>query len=74
MGAGNYEGRKNNCILYPKGLKVRYLKLDQTPERISEIIGYKNGKSVNRKNWRVSNLFSPYWKMQFTNAGNILQF
>jgi hypothetical protein len=27
----------------PKGLKVRYLKLDQTPERISEIIGYKNG-------------------------------
>jgi hypothetical protein len=50
----------------PKGLSVRYLKVDQTPERISEIIGYKNGKSVSRKNWRASNLFSPYWKMEFT--------
>jgi hypothetical protein len=50
----------------PNGIKVRYLKLDQTPERISEIIGYKNGKSVSRKNWRASTLFSPYWKMEFT--------
>lgn len=52
----------------PKGLKVRYLKLNQTPERISEIIGYKNGKIVNRKAWRASNLFSPYWKMGFSKS------
>ncbi len=51
--------------LIPKGLKVRYLKIDNTPNRISEIIGYKNGKTVNRENWHASNLFSPYWKMKF---------
>ena len=49
----------------PKGLQVRYLKIDKTPERISEIIGYKNGKMVNREAWRASNLFSPYCKMDF---------
>ena len=49
----------------PGGYKARYLKIDKTPERISEIVGYKNGKTVNRMNWRASNLFSPYWRMDF---------
>ncbi|HZH36847.1 MAG TPA: hypothetical protein VEX65_06210, partial [Flavisolibacter sp.] len=49
----------------PGGYKARYLKIDKTPERISEIVGYKNGKKVNRMNWRASNLFSPYWRMDF---------
>ncbi|HEX8376263.1 MAG TPA: hypothetical protein VF602_00495 [Pedobacter sp.] len=52
----------------PKGLKVRYLKIDKSPERISEIIGYRNGKSVDRKSWRASNLFSPFWKMGFNKS------
>ena len=52
----------------PKGLKVRYLKIDKTPERIAEIIGYRNGKTVNRNNWHASNLFSTFWKMGFTKS------
>jgi hypothetical protein len=52
----------------PKGLRVRYLKIDKSPERISEIIGYRNGKSVDRKSWRASNLFSPFWKMGFNKS------
>ena len=39
---------------------VRYLRLPGSPERVVEIEGYLNGKSVDRTLWRASNLFSPY--------------
>ena len=41
---------------------LRYVKLAPAPLRISEIIGYKNGRVVDRSGWRASNLFRPYIK------------
>jgi hypothetical protein len=41
---------------------VRYIKLQPAPLRITEVIGYKNGKKVDRSTWRGSNLFRPYVK------------
>lgn len=39
--------------------KFRYLRMP-VMLRISEIVGYKNGKKVDRSTWRASNLFQPY--------------
>jgi hypothetical protein len=37
---------------------VRYLRFRIAPDRIVEIEGYKNGKPLDRKDWRASNLFA----------------
>lgn len=39
--------------------KFRYLRMP-VMLRISEIVGFKNGKKVDRYNWSASNLFKPY--------------
>jgi hypothetical protein len=46
---------------------VRYIKLQPAPLRITEVIGYKNGKQVDRSEWRASNLFRPYTKSHWRN-------
>jgi hypothetical protein len=46
------------------GYPVRYLRTQATPDRINEIEGYYKGKSVTSKDWKVSNLFSTYWKVR----------
>ncbi len=42
--------------------KVRYIKLQPAPLKIIEVIGYKNGKQMDRSAWRASNLVRPYVK------------
>jgi len=42
----------------------RYLKLDEFPNQVVEIEGYKNGKLLNRNKWKASNLFAPTYKME----------
>ncbi|MFA8435274.1 MAG: hypothetical protein ACEPOZ_12215 [Marinifilaceae bacterium] len=52
---------------------VRYIRLWDQPGRIVEIEGWKNGKKVDRSQWRASNLFAhakrmktqKVWKAQF---------
>jgi hypothetical protein len=39
---------------------VRYLRLETTPMRVSEIRAFCGGKELNRENWRASNLFRSY--------------
>lgn len=41
---------------------VRYLKLDFSPLRITEIRGYRGSSQVDRTKWRATNLFPTYWK------------
>ncbi len=61
---------KNSFFIAGKSMKIdltsaepfRYLKLSPAPMRISEIIGYKNGRQVDRSDWQASNLFRPYVK------------
>ena len=46
----------------------RYLTFAPTPFRIAEIIGYCDGKQVDRSSWRASNLYSQYvdaWNLKF---------
>jgi len=38
--------------------KIRYLRLQYQPQHIVEIEGFYKGKSLDRKNWRASNLFA----------------
>ena len=54
-----YAGKSMKIDLSASG-QVRYVKLQPAPLRITEVIGYKNGKQVDRKGWRASNLFRPY--------------
>ncbi|MFP2996642.1 hypothetical protein ABN763_12055 [Spongiivirga sp. MCCC 1A20706] len=42
----------------------RYLRIGYAPQRIVEVEGYKNGKQLNSKNWRASNLFAHADKMK----------
>jgi hypothetical protein len=50
----------------------RYLRLDESPLRLTEVAGYRNGVKVDRSQWRASNLFARYpaaknaWKAEFT--------
>jgi len=41
---------------------LRYVKFQPAPFRITEVIGYRSGKQVDRSTWRASNLFRPYIK------------
>jgi hypothetical protein len=43
-----------------RGKPIRYLRFPGSPEKVLEIEGYMNGKSVDRTRWRASNLFSNY--------------
>ena len=39
---------------------IRYLKLPKSPLRLTEIYGFRNGKQLDRKEWRANNLFRDY--------------
>lgn len=39
---------------------VRYLRMPNAPDRISEVEAYSNGKALDRSAWRGSNLFASY--------------
>ena len=53
---------------------VRYVRLQGTPEEVLEIEGYRNGKAVDRTEWRASHHFAAYrrnpareaWESSFT--------
>jgi hypothetical protein len=60
-----YAGKSMKIDLSASG-QIRYVKLQPAPLRITEVIGYKNGKQVDRTGWRASNLFRPY----ITNSWN----
>lgn len=53
------------------GTKLRYIRLDGTPERIEEIKGIMNGKEMDRSRWRASNLFAPYRRVQAEKAWHL---
>ena len=44
---------------FPKDEPFKYLRIDDTPDSLAEIKGYKNSAKLDRSNWRASNLF-PY--------------
>ena len=59
---------KEMIVPLDRGKPFRYLRLPVTPESISEIEGYLQGKQVDREGWRASNLFSPYRQVRASGA------
>ena len=47
---------------------MRYFRFPGTPERITEIEGYLDGKAVGRVKWRASNLFGAYRRVKAIGA------
>ncbi|WP_439185403.1 hypothetical protein [Carboxylicivirga taeanensis] len=52
-------------INFPADKMFRYIKIPRFPDRITEIIGLDAaGMAVNRENWRASNLFADFAKIE----------
>jgi hypothetical protein len=47
---------------------VRYVRFRGTPDKITEIQGFLKGKPLDRRKWRGSHLFSPYYRIKAENA------
>lgn len=47
---------------------LRYFRFPGSPEKILEIVGYLNGKPVDRSYWRASNLFANYRRVTAKDA------
>lgn len=47
---------------FPAGEPMRYLRIDDSPDELAEIEGYRDGVKLERSNWRASNLFGAYCK------------
>lgn len=43
---------------------VRYVRFRGTPDKIIEVMGFLNGKALDRSEWRGSQLFSPYSRIK----------
>lgn len=60
-------GKKMTLILDPEK-PIRYLRFRGTPDKIVEVTGFLNGKPLDRKDWRGSNLFSPFDRIKSVKA------
>ena len=47
---------------FPAHEPVRYLRIDDSPDHVAEVEGYRGATKLQRSKWRASNLFSPYAK------------
>lgn len=47
---------------------IRYVRFRGTPDKIIEVTGFLNGKPLDRSEWRASNLFSPFNRINPVNA------
>lgn len=51
---------------------VRYLRiLDDAPRWLSEVTGLYDGRTLDRQNWRASNLFGAFHRMNFTKSWSL---
>jgi hypothetical protein len=55
-------------IKLDRGKPIRYVRFRGTPDKISEIEGFLDGKSLDRSHWRASHLFSPYYRIKAEKA------
>jgi hypothetical protein len=56
---------------FPAGEGVRYLRIDDSPDELAEIEGYRGGERVDRSKWRASNLFGAYCKAPAVGAWSL---
>ncbi len=75
-GTKKFETRKLHRLIVdlPAAKAVRYLKIPGKAVNVGEVIGYDQGKALDSKAWRVTNLFADYakapakraWSVSFT--------
>ena len=63
----------NDTIIteFPPDRPIRYLRIDDSPDQVAEIEGYRGDVKVDRSKWRASNLFGPYSKSPVINAWSL---
>ena len=58
----------DTLIKIPIHQKIRYVRLRVQPQQIVEVEGFYNGKPLNRRKWRASNLFAHPGRMKCVKA------
>ncbi len=60
----SHRENQNDVVLtkFPADEPVRYLRIDDSPDHVAEIEGYRGAAKLQRSKWRASNLFGPYVK------------
>ncbi len=58
-------------ISFDSNNPVRYIRFSGTPDRITEIYGFLDGRELDREQWRGSNLFSHYNRFTADTAWSI---
>jgi hypothetical protein len=63
----------NDTIIteFPSDRPIRYLRIDDSPDQVAEIEGYRGDVKLDRSKWRASNLFGPYSKALVINAWSL---
>jgi len=62
-------GKKMEIVMPKPAKPLRYLRIkSDSPHWISEVQAYQNDKPLSRTNWRASNLFGGFDRMQFSHA------
>jgi len=64
----------DTMMMIPVNERIQYLRFKSQPQNIVEIVGFKNGKKLDRSKWSASNLFAhssrmkcvKSWKTTFT--------
>jgi len=55
-------------IQIPTTQKIRYVRIADFADRLTEVEGYLKGKQLESKNWKASNLLGDYKEMEFDKA------
>ena len=63
-----FMGKLNMTIEMPKGKKIRYVRIADFADRLSEVEGFYDGKKLNSTKWKASNLLGAYKEMGFDKA------
>ncbi|MDO5977428.1 hypothetical protein [Flavivirga spongiicola] len=63
-----FMGNLNMTIEMPKDKKIRYVRIADFADRLSEVQGFYNGKKLNSTKWKASNLLGAYQEMEFDKA------
>ena len=63
-----FMGNLSMTIDMPDDKKIRYVRIADFADRLSEVEGFYNDEKLNSENWKASNLFGDYREMEFDKA------
>jgi len=63
-----HQGDQIKLMFSPDQMPLQYIRFKNSPESVAGIMGFFNGKELNRSGWKASNLFSSFEGRNFTKA------